>query len=294
MKSELHSFVAQIFSSETKEWREVEIFHPCIQAFYFVKSDLQYQDTFCWNGTLFMRNGDDDSIVVYDLMEPQECRIINMPKDPLAPISSIAFGVYCQRSLRLLQVSSHWTRYDPYDVGFVRVWELRDCVNGTWSRDILYHEEEEEEEEDNLSQEEEEEQEDEELEEEELEVEEEEGEEDGNDDRNEQQHYQRGDWRFIGEAYWREVIANDHYFKMEFGKDNPSLHALALDPYDEDIIYIALTRSNTCPAERVYSCSLRSKEVNLVDGSISKGCCVEGSFQIALRRFPTIVIPTMS
>ncbi|KAJ4846501.1 hypothetical protein Tsubulata_004028 [Turnera subulata] len=262
----IQSFNAEIFSSETNQWREVTIEHPYNHRFHLkLYLSVNYQSVFCWNGTVFIQNGT-ANIMAYDFSEPERCNIITMPEDPEAPAYSIAFGVYqgsYKESLRVLQLSCP----DPSELdlinwsnGFLRVWELEEYQSGMWRvKGETYNNE--------------------------TEV-------DDDDEEEVPEEHCRGQWSFKGEAYWKEIICDDAILKEELESDCPQLFPLSLDPYDEDIVQFAT--ANFDIGFRVYSCNLRTKEVKLVDGTIPLGDSVVEAFQIPLLRHCPTAIPRIS
>ncbi|KAJ4825162.1 hypothetical protein Tsubulata_032179 [Turnera subulata] len=124
------SFLAEVFSSKTQRWDVMEVSHPHDLEFFFKNYNYGYHqhNMFCWNGFLFIDNQADDTLVAYNPLEPNSCRIISKPEEGY--FDHMAFGV-CHGSLQLLQQCNH----DRVDIGtgYFIIWQLEDLEKGEWS-----------------------------------------------------------------------------------------------------------------------------------------------------------------
>ncbi|RAL38926.1 hypothetical protein DM860_014752 [Cuscuta australis] len=127
------SFVAEVFSSETNKWEEVEVRHPNSSPFRFDFENKSYatNNLLCWNGLLLFENWtDDDSIVAYNPFEPARCRVIEQPP-------RYRLGQYCRSFLSFGECNGSFRVVQHYDhpggrQGVFMTWELEDYETEEW------------------------------------------------------------------------------------------------------------------------------------------------------------------
>ncbi|VFR02702.1 unnamed protein product [Cuscuta campestris] len=126
------SFVAEVFSSDTNKWEEVEVPHPESSPFRFDFENKSYatNNLLCWNGLLLFENWIDHSIVAYNPFEPARCRLIEQPP-------RYRLGQYCRSFLSFGECNGSFRVVQHYDHpggrhGVFMTWELEDYETEEW------------------------------------------------------------------------------------------------------------------------------------------------------------------